>query len=66
MNTLIEETIKLAKVRGAFGINGQMLVLPFTPNAKWIYDLSEITLVKSVSNIKTSMNNQDLPPSSHF
>jgi len=43
-----QENIKLAKVKRAYGIKGELLILPFTPKAKWIYTLSEVTLIKEV------------------
>ena len=43
-----QENIKLAKVKRAYGIKGELFILPFTPKAKWIYNLSEITLIKEV------------------
>lgn len=43
-----QENIKLARVKRAYGIKGELFILPFTPKAKWIYNLSEITLIKEV------------------
>ena len=42
-----QETINLAKVKRAYGIKGELLILPFTPKARWIYNLSQIILTKN-------------------
>ena len=46
VNHRFEESIRLAKVKAAYGMKGELFILPFTPKARWIYDLSQITLVK--------------------
>ncbi len=45
-NNKFKESIRLAKVKGAYGIKGELFILPFTRQAKWIYNLSELTLIK--------------------
>ena len=45
-NHKIEESIRLAKVKGAYGIKGELFILPFIPRAKWIYNLSQISLIR--------------------
>ena len=66
MNKAVKENIKLAKVKGAFGINGQMFILPFTPNARWIYDLSELTLIKSAYSLTFNTGYKNSPLKSTF
>ena len=46
INNKFEESIRLAKVKEAYGIKGELFILPFTPRAKWIYNLSQITLIR--------------------
>ena len=54
INHRFEENIRLAKVKAAYGIKGELFILPFTPKARWIYNLSQITLIKDhkVSHLK--------------
>ena len=58
VNYRFEESIRLAKVKAAYGMKGELFILPFTPKARWIYDISQITLVK---DHKTSHLNQHKP-----
>ena len=46
INNRSKESIRLAKVKKAYGIKGELFILPFTPKAKWIYNLSRFTLIK--------------------
>ena len=66
MDKTIEENIRLAKVKGAFGVQGQIFILPFTPNAQWIYDLTQITLVKNTYNTSYKASYKDRPLKSTF
>lgn len=40
----LKNTVKLGKVKKAYGIKGELLIVLFTKNAQWIYDLPHITL----------------------
>ena len=60
-NNTSEESVRLAKVKGAYGIKGELFILPFTPKTKWIYNFSKLTLIKD-KKIDTLTENK--PPQS--
>ena len=46
-NIPLKNTVKLGKVKKAYGIKGELLIVLLTQKAQWIYDLPQIALQHS-------------------
>ena len=58
VNNKFGESIRLAKVKAAYGIRGELFIFPFTPKARWIHNLSQITLTKDHNKVSHLMQHK--------